>query len=50
MWYPTITETRQTTPPGEKRAEQKSDSLVDPTGPADAEKTKTNPGSEYWLP
>jgi hypothetical protein len=50
MWYQTVTEARQTVPPEEKRAEQQSDSLTDPTVPADAEKTKTTPGSEYWLP
>ena len=50
MWYPTVTEARLIIPPGENRAEQQSDSLMDSTAPADTEKTKTTPGSEYWLP
>jgi hypothetical protein len=50
MWYPTVTEAQQTIPPDEKRADQQSDSLVNPTVPADAEKIKPTPGSEYWLP
>jgi hypothetical protein len=50
MWYPTVTEIRQITPPGEKRAEQQSEPFVDPTVPADAEKAVVVPGSEYWLP
>jgi hypothetical protein len=50
MWYTTFTEAGPAVPPGEKSSEQQSDSLVDPTAPADAEKTKHTPGSEYWLP
>ena len=53
MWYPTVTETQQAMPPGEAKAEQQSDSLVDRTATATDSQTPitaTNPGSEYWLP
>jgi hypothetical protein len=50
MWYPTVTEVRQITPPGEKRTEQQSEPLVDATMPADTEQAVVAPGSEYWLP
>ena len=53
MWYPTVTETQQTMPPAEAKAEQQSDALVDQAVAAiDTPKPTeaTTPGSEYWLP
>jgi hypothetical protein len=52
MWYATITETRQITPPGKSETEQQSDLPVDQAATADSEKAckATVPGSEYWLP
>ena len=53
MPSPTITETQQTIPPGEAKAEQQSDSIAaQDTTVAEPKKAvaATTPGSEYWLP
>ena len=52
MWYATLTENRQTIPPGKSDGEQQSDFPVDQAATDDSEKAckPAVPGSEYWLP
>ena len=49
MWYLTITDTEQTTPPDNAKAEQFDEPAPASGGLKKADKAVT-PGSEYWLP
>jgi hypothetical protein len=49
MWYPTITDTEQTTPPGNAEAEQ-FDEQAPTTDELERANTAVTPGTEYWLP
>ena len=49
MWYPTITDTEQTIPPGNAGAEQ-FDEQIPPIGELEKRDTAVSPGTEYWLP
>jgi hypothetical protein len=53
MWYSTITDKQQITPPSDPKTEQQVVSVLEQTAMFDGAgkvQTATAPGSEYWLP